>query len=190
MSLTFPEILDSPQQTEALGLARCAVESWVTSAIRIAPPATSSLNRVRTSAFVTLTLSGRLRGCIGSLEPLSPLAETLVHCAIAAASRDPRFAPVARAELTQLRFEISALTPPRPLEDTGGIVIGRDGLLVEISGTRGLLLPQVAAQYGWDRETFLDHVCLKAGGAAGDWRRGARLWTFQAQVFSEGDPAA
>jgi AmmeMemoRadiSam system protein A len=190
MSEKPPEILDSAQQVEALGLARNAVESWVASSLRIAAPADSSLNHVRVAAFVTLTLSGRLRGCVGSLEPIAPFAETVVHCAIAAACRDSRFPCVTRAELMQLRYEISALTPPRALEDIGALVIGLDGLLVELSGRRGLLLPQVATQYGWDRETFLDQVCLKAGGAAGDWRRGARIWTFQAHVFSEGDPAA
>ena len=184
------EILDLPLQLEALGLARSAVETWVENEIRIAPPADSSLNRIQRAAFVTLTLHDRLRGCIGSLEPREPLGITLVDCAISAACSDPRFSPVTKAELVQLRFEISALTPPKALKEPREIVIGRDGVLVEISGRRGLLLPQVASRFGWNQETFLDHACVKAGVEAGGWRRGARIWTFQAQVFSEADPAA
>jgi uncharacterized protein len=86
-------------------------------------------------------------------------------------------------------FEVSALTPLLAVAGPRDIVVGRDGVVVEIAGRRGLLLPQVAARYGWDQETFLDRACVKAGFEAGDWRRGARLWTFQAQVFSEADPA-
>jgi uncharacterized protein len=184
------ELLNPLQQLEALGLVRRAVELWVASEIRFTPPAGSSLNRIRTAAFVTLTLQGRLRGCIGSLEPREPLDFTLVDCAISAACNDSRFPPVTKAELAQVRLEVSALTPPRLLAGPQDIVVGRDGVLVEIAGRRGLLLPQVAARYGWDQETFLDRACVKAGFEAGDWRRGARLWTFQAQVFCEADPAA
>jgi uncharacterized protein len=185
-----PEILNPPQQLEALRLVRSAVEIWITSEVRITPEPGSSLNRIQTAAFVTLTLQGRLRGCIGSLEPREPLAPTLVDCAISAACRDSRFPPVTKAEVAQVRFEVSALTPPRPLTGAQDILVGRDGVIVEMSGRRGLLLPQVAARLGWDQETFLSHACVKAGLEAGDWRRGARLWTFQAQVFSEADPTA
>ncbi|MCI0568504.1 MAG: AmmeMemoRadiSam system protein A [Acidobacteria bacterium] len=184
------ELLTPPQQIEALSLVRSAVEIWVANEVRITPPASSSLNRIQIAAFVTLTLQGRLRGCIGSLGPREPLGATLVDCAISAACRDSRFSPVTKAELAQACFEVSTLTPLRLVAGPQHIVVGRDGVLVEIGGRRGLLLPQVATRYGWDRETFLDHACVKAGFEAGDWRRGARLWTFQAQVFSEADPAA
>jgi AmmeMemoRadiSam system protein A len=184
------ELLNPQEQLEALGLVRRTVELWVAREIRFTPPVGSSLNRIWTAAFVTLTLQGRLRGCIGSLEPREPLDLTLVDCAISAACNDSRFPPVTEPEVAQVCFEVSTLTPPRLLEGPQDIVLGRDGVLVEIAGRRGLLLPQVASRYGWDQETFLDRACVKAGFEAGDWRRGARLWTFQAQVFSEADPAA
>jgi len=185
-----PQILDCRQRIEALSLVRDAVESWVTREIRIDPDPESSLNRIQAAAFVTLTAQDSLRGCIGTLEPREPLGHTLVECAISAACKDPRFPPVTRDEVAKVCFEISALTTPGLLEAPEDLVVGRDGVLVEISGRRGLLLPQVAARFSWDAATFLDHACLKAGFKAGDWRRGARLWTFQAQVFSEADPAA
>ena len=184
-----PEILDSSQRLVALRLVREAVESWTTQGHRIPIPPDSGLSRLRVPAFVTLTLELKLRGCIGCLEPDRPLDETLVDCAIAAASHDSRFPPVTAQELLRLRCEISLLTPPEPLGDPRNLRVGLDGLLVEMSGRRGLLLPQVAREQKWDRETFLDHVCLKAGLKAGDWRRGARVWVFRAQVFAEGGPA-
>ena len=185
-----PEILDSPQRLEALGLARGSVEAWVLRGMRLVPESSSTLNRIYSPAFVTLLLNGRLRGCIGTLDSDTSLGATLVECAIAAASRDHRFPPVAEAEIRGLRLEISVLTPLRVLEDPSEVLIGRDGVMVEKSGRRGLLLPQVAARFGWDWESFLDRTCLKGGLAAGDWRQGARVWTFQAQVFGEVDPAA
>jgi len=190
LSELSPQTLSSQQQLEALSLVRGAVVSWITDEIRIAPDPGSSLNRIQSAAFVTLTLQDSLRGCIGALEPREPLRATLVECAISAACKDPRFPPVTREELAKVCFEISVLSVPRPLAGPEGIAVGRDGVLVEIAGRRGLLLPQVAARFNWDPATFLDHACLKAGFEAGDWRRGARLWTFQAQVFSEADPAA
>jgi AmmeMemoRadiSam system protein A len=107
------------------------------------------------------------------------------ECAIAAASRDPRFPPLTAGELPAVDIEISVLTPICPVGDVTEIEVGRDGLVAQDGYRRGLLLPQVASERGWDRETFLSHTCLKAGLRSDAWRTGARISRFQAEVFSE-----
>jgi AmmeMemoRadiSam system protein A len=135
---------------------------------------------------VTLTLNDRLRGCIGVLEPLGALDGTLVHCALAAAADDRRFPPVSIDELPDLRYEISLLSPLRPARDPGEVEVGRHGVLLRARGRQGLLLPQVSLEHGWDRETYLDHVCRKAGLTEGAWKwPDSRLWLFTAEVFGD-----
>jgi len=136
-------------------------------------------------AFVTLHASGDLRGCIGYPGSEKPLDQVIAECAVAAATEDPRFSPVHRSELGRLSVEISVLTPIEPMRDLGEIMVGRDGLVVEQGFRRGLLLPQVASEHGWDRETFLAHACMKAGLRPDAWRTGARVSRFQAEVFGE-----
>ena len=140
------------------------------------------------AAFVTLTRGGSLRGCIGYVHPVLPLAETVARCAASAATGDPRFAPVTAEELAELRFEISVLSPLRALSDPGEPAIGIHGLHISKEGRRGVLLPQVAAEYGWDRETFLRQVCIKAGLPQDAWRRGAEIQVFTVESVSDGLP--
>ena len=136
-------------------------------------------------AFVTLKISGRLRGCIGHVVGVAPLWRAVRDNAIAAAFEDPRFPPLELDELAATQIEISALTPLRRVE-FDEVVVGRDGILLERAMARGLLLPQVAVEYGWDRETFLDHTCRKAGLEPGCWRHpDTVISTFSAQVFGE-----
>jgi AmmeMemoRadiSam system protein A len=142
-------------------------------------------------AFVTLRRrDGELRGCVGMMESQDPLVETVARMALAAARSDRRFDPLRADELAQVVIEISVLGPMhevRPEE----VEIGRDGLLVREGGRQGVLLPQVAGEHGWDRETFLDRTCAKAGLPSGAWRRsGAQVFAFTATVFGEEDPAA
>lgn len=135
-------------------------------------------------AFVTLMKAGRLRGCIGYVEALRPLYQTVRECARAAALEDPRFPPVTPDELDSLRLEISVLSPLteiRPEE----IEVGRHGLLISQGCQRGLLLPQVAVEWKWDRERFLAETCWKAGLPKDAWKHGARIQAFTANVFSE-----
>ena len=136
--------------------------------------------------FVSLhTRSGGLRGCIGTFEARRSLWETVGEMAVAAATRDPRFQPVVPEELPGCVVEISALTPCKPAKPED-IVVGRDGVCVARGFSRGVLLPQVATEYGWDRETFLDHTCIKAGLPPEAWRDGSvTIETFSAEVFSE-----
>ena len=138
-------------------------------------------------AFVTLNESnGDLRGCIGSIVPTAPLYQAVSSSAINAAFRDPRFYPVKREELPELHLEISVMRPIERVKDPNEIEVGRDGLIVSRGPFAGLLLPQVALEYGWDRETFLSHTCAKAGLPGDAWRSEVtKIERFSAEVFAE-----
>jgi len=136
-------------------------------------------------AFVTLHKQGNLRGCIGQIQALGPLYLTVAEMAGAAALRDPRFPPVQPSELDGIDLEISVLSPFREIQDVEEIEVGVHGLLLRKGPYRGLLLPQVATEQGWDREEFLQHTCYKAGLPADAWREGATIEVFSAQVFGE-----
>jgi len=146
-------------------------------------PATCLAKR---GAFVTLKKNGALRGCIGFIAAEKPLYRTVLENALNAALSDPRFVPVKKDELDGISIEISVLTEPVEVASPGEIVPGRDGLIIERGPYRGLLLPQVAVEYGWDRDTFLDNTCVKAGLNPGAWReKGTRIYRFEAIVFGE-----
>jgi uncharacterized protein len=149
------------------------------------PAATGALAENR-GAFVTLHRpDGELRGCIGLMRSDHPLLETVARMAVAAATEDGRFDPVTPAELDGLRIEISALGPLEPIRPAE-VVVGRHGLLIGYGSRRGVLLPQVPIEHGWDRETFLAHTCGKAGLPEDTWRKpGVELLGFTADVFSE-----
>ncbi len=140
------------------------------------------------AAFVTIRLDGRLRGCIGSVEDDESLHEVVARCAGDAATRDPRFPPLPHADLPDVRLEISVLTPFRRVADPADTEVGRHGVMVEQGPHRALLLPQVAPEWGWDRDAFLSQTCIKAGLPADAWRTGAAVHTFEAQVFEEAPP--
>lgn len=134
-------------------------------------------------AFVTLTLDGRLRGCIGVIEGVLPLVQAVADNAAAAAVDDPRFRPVSPPELPRLEFEVSALTPLRRVAGPAEIEIGRHGILLSRRGRRAVFLPQVAPAEGWDLETTLTQLALKAGLAPDGWRQDAVFQVFEADVF-------
>ena len=136
-------------------------------------------------AFVSIHHRGELRGCIGHIEANRSLSNVVCECAVAACSADPRFPPVSAAELSGLEIEVSLLGPLELVASPDDIEVGRHGLLVEQNGHRGLLLPQVATEWRWDRETFLAHTCHKAGLPRDAWKQGATLWRFEAEVFGE-----
>jgi len=139
------------------------------------------------AAFVTLRNRGELRGCIGVTESEAPLIETVARMARAAARDDPRFIPVQPSEVPSLTVEISVLSAPEPVANTNEIEVGTHGLMIQRGTQRGLLLPQVPVEWGWDREQFLDQTCVKAGLPPGCWRRDARIYAFTAEVFGEED---
>jgi len=135
-------------------------------------------------AFVTLKKDGRLRGCIGNIVGNGPLAATIERMAGAAAFEDPRFPPLTAAELAGLDIEVSVMGPLSPCPDPELIEVGRHGLYIRKAMHSGLLLPQVATEWGWDRETFLDQTCVKAGLPKGTWRKSkTEIWWFEAVIF-------
>ena len=181
--------LDASQRTGLLGIARRALGGYLgTGKI---PPEEGAQGKLAApgAAFVTLTKNGRLRGCIGYTEAVAPLFKVVQECAVAAATEDPRFPPVSSNELSSLRVEISVLTPLVPIRPEE-VEVGRHGLMVAQGRMRGLLLPQVAVESGWDRETFLDQTCVKAGLSPSAWRHGATLRAFTAEVFGEEENTA
>lgn len=174
------------QQRELIQIARAAVTGSVTG--RPAPPPVESGDVPEASgAFVTLKKHGQLRGCIGTLECRRSLAEEIARAAVSAAREDPRFEPVKASELDDLDIEVSVLGPLEEIDprDPDAIVIGRHGLVVEQGRRRGLLLPQVAPEWGWDRGEFLAHTCAKAGLPADAWKNGATVYRFDAEVFGD-----
>ena len=135
-------------------------------------------------AFVTITKKGQLRGCIGYIEGRGPLHKTIEEMAEAAAFRDPRFGSVTEKELPDLEYEISVLTPLRRITDTNEIEVGKHGIYMKKGWNSGLLLPQVATEYGWDRQTFLEHTCQKAGLPSDAWKdKNAEIYIFSADIF-------
>jgi AmmeMemoRadiSam system protein A len=167
-----------------LRIAREAIAAYVGDAPAHVPGAAAILTRPG-GAFVTLHRDGDLRGCIGHIEPNEPLGAVVRRCAVAACSTDPRFPPLAADELDAIDIEISLLGPLEPIAGPEDIVVGRHGLVVERGWQRGLLLPQVATEWNWDADAFLEHTCQKAGLPHGAWREGAKVWRFEAEVFSE-----
>lgn len=171
-------------QRRLLDLARRALEARVRRAG--VPEVDSTLAPdIKSGAFVSIFHGDELRGCLGRLNSQLPIARLVAQLAQAVADSDPRFDRVMPQELDDIGFEISVLTREREIESVDEIEVGRHGLIVEQGTSRGLLLPQVPTEHGWDREAFLDHTCLKAGLAADAWRRGARIFVFEAQVFGE-----
>jgi AmmeMemoRadiSam system protein A len=171
-------------RTALLTIARDAVARWVRRGTPPALPATGDTARPA-GAFVTLHNHGELRGCIGHIEADRPLVQVVADCAVAACSSDPRFPAVTEAELPHLEIELSILGPLEPLAGPDDITIGRHGLFIELGWRRGLLLPQVATEWNWDRLAFLEQTCHKAGLPRDAWKKGAKLWRFEAEVFSE-----
>ncbi len=135
-------------------------------------------------AFVTIQKGGQLRGCIGYIEGRGPLYKTIEEMAGAAAFRDPRFNPVTEKELPDLEIEISVLTPLKRITDMNEVEVGKHGIYIKKGWYSGLLLPQVATEYGWDRKTFLEHTCQKAGLPANAWKdQDSEIYIFSADIF-------
>lgn len=146
-------------------------------------PPLEHLNQPR-GVFTSLYLRGELRGCVGYVLPLGPVYQAVAETARAAAFEDTRFHPVTREEGPHLEIELSILSPPQPLAPEA-IEIGRHGLLITMSGRRGLLLPQVPVEHHWDRTRFLEQTCRKAGLPLDAWQKGATIEGFSAEVFGD-----
>ena len=178
--------LSADERRTLLGVAREALEAHFARRPPSLPPPTPALAEKR-GAFVTLhaRANGDLRGCVGMMRSDQSLLATVARMAVAAATEDRRFESVTIDELPALQIEISALGPMRPIRPDQ-VEVGRHGLWISYTGRRGVLLPQVPVENGWDRETFLDHTCRKAGLPGGTWREeGVELLGFTATVFAE-----
>jgi len=176
----------TPEEERAcLQLARQALEHYFKTGGHLHTPIKTGTLKEKRGAFVTLTVDGDLRGCIGYPLPVKPLDETIIEMAIAAASQDTRFRPLASNEMIRLKIEISVLGLPEPVSSPTDVVVSRHGIIVSKGFYRGLLLPQVPVEHGWDRETYLRHGCLKAGLGPDEWKTGAKIEVFTAQVFFE-----
>jgi AmmeMemoRadiSam system protein A len=152
--------------------------------ISLTPP-TPHLAEPR-GAFTTIYVRGELRGCVGYVLPVTSLYRTVAETARSAAFEDSRFWPVTLEEVPDLEVSLSILSPLRPIQ-AEGVEIGRHGLLVSRGGYRGLLLPQVPVEHGWDRVTFLEQTCRKAGLPSNAWQTGVTLEAFTAEVFGDRD---
>lgn len=177
-------MISEPDRKALLELARQAV-SAAASGKPLPHVPESDIFKSEGGAFVTLKKNGALRGCIGHFTGTGPIGRTVIDMAASAAVRDPRFPPVRPGEMDDIDVEISILTPMEPAEPED-VVPGIHGLYIRQGFRSGTLLPQVAEEEGWDRETFLAHTCLKAGLPPDSWKRdGVQLYTYTAEVFGE-----
>ena len=177
--------LTGEEKRELLRIARTSIEAELGGKAPPEPARKGTLEEKR-GAFVSLKKRGKLRGCIGFIEPRKSLAKTVEEMAAAAAFQDPRFPPLRKEELQDLKVEVSVRTPLHRVSDVGEIEIGTHGLYVRRGGRAGLLLPQVATEWRWDRDTFLRETCRKAGLAPDAWRDPeTEIYLFSADVFGE-----
>jgi len=186
---TEHEAVNPAQQQRLLTVARAAIEAHVRAGQTLELEEKDPLLLRPAAAFVTLRQQGQLRGCIGSLQPDAPLVETVRRRAIHAAVEDPRFPPVSPAELPSLEIEISVLSPLRKVASAEEIDISKHGVVVESGSRRGVFLPQVAQETGWDRNTLLSHLCQDKAGLPPDaWKQAASLYVFTVQAFTSPAP--
>lgn len=181
-------LLDAAAKTSLLLKARRAIANAIGVTAVTEPIPTLIPEDFLAGAFVTIRKNGQLRGCIGYPEPERPLLDVVEHCAVSAAISDPRFPPLTAAEWDDVDLELSVLGPIEPVDHISEVVIGRDGLIAEFGRRRGLLLPQVAVEWKWEAAEFASQTCIKAGLPADAWQKEAKLFRFEAEVFSESEP--
>ncbi|MBD3232857.1 MAG: AmmeMemoRadiSam system protein B [candidate division Zixibacteria bacterium] len=179
--------LTEEEKQTLLKIARDAIIKAVSGDKANEPPEIDDpVLHTKCGAFVTITEAGQLRGCIGYTEAFKPLYQTVHECAISAALHDYRFMPLQPNELDNIHLEISVLSPLVKVENLEDIEVGKHGLMISLGSNRGLLLPQVATEYGWDRQTFLEHTCRKAGLPRDAYQApNATLEYFTAEIFEE-----
>jgi AmmeMemoRadiSam system protein A len=176
-------VIDPIQRAKLLTLARASLDARVRGGpLPSVPP---DLQAPASGVFVTIHCDGALRGCLGTLDPREPLGSAVQRLAAEVGHADYRFHPIRPHEVDDVTIDLSVLTPPERVADPSDVVVGRDGLIVQLGGRKGLLLPQVAPEHGWDRETYLSQTCVKAGLPSDAWRNGAEIFRFEAEVFGE-----
>jgi len=181
--------LTGPEKKKLLELARGTIRNYLAGGKRECPPLSPAppgpVFAEKRGVFVTLHRDGELRGCIGYPLPMKPLWEAVAEMAVAAAVEDPRFPAVTADELGKLDIEISVLTVPQKVAGPDRVRVGVDGIIISRGFQRGLLLPQVPGEQGWNLEQYISYGCRKAGLPADEWKRGVQIEVFQAVVFGE-----
>jgi len=178
-------MLSSKEKQLLLKIAREAIVTFVQEGVIPQRELTSVNLLVKQGCFVSIKINGLLRGCIGNFISDKPLYQLVKEMAISAATQDPRFYPMKKSELENFDVEISVLSPLSKIASIEEIVVGVHGLYLEKNFSRGVLLPQVAVEYGWDRDAFLSQTCLKAGLGKDEWREGTDIYTFSAQIIKD-----
>jgi AmmeMemoRadiSam system protein A len=181
-------MLSSDERKSLMNLARNTIYARLYSQdLPSYEPVSAQVTEPR-GAFVTLHKRGALRGCIGYVEAIKPLWQTVQEMAIASAFQDPRFPSLSKKEYDDIDIEISVMSPVKKISSTDEIEVGKHGIIIKKGYQQGLLLPQVATEEGWDRDTFLQHTCYKAGLVGECWKdKGTEISIFSAEVFSEKD---
>jgi len=179
-------MLSLEERKALLDLARSTIRAKLDHMVPAPKEAQDAVLMEPRGAFVTLHRKGALRGCIGIVEAIKPLWRTVSEMALASAFSDPRFPPLGKEEYDSIEIEISVMSPVRRIDTVDEIEVGTHGIIIKRGFQQGLLLPQVAVEEGWGRETFLEHTCYKAGLGGGCWKRpGTEISVFSAEVFSE-----
>ncbi|HXE97157.1 MAG TPA: AmmeMemoRadiSam system protein A [Dongiaceae bacterium] len=179
------EHLTKKEQRELLKIARATIVEHVTN--RKIPDVTSALPglNLNSGCFVTIKQKGQLRGCIGNFISDQPLYQLVQEMAVSAATRDPRFYPMKSDDLADFTLDISVLSPLEKAASAEEVKVGKHGIYIVKGSYRGVLLPQVAIEYGWNRDQFLQHTCIKAGLPQDAWQGECDIYIFSAQVFGE-----
>lgn len=179
-------LLKSPytegEKKELLSLAKDSIEEYIVNGKVQERKFHNPKFKAEGAVFVTIKKNGSLRGCIGHVQPVMSLSQSIIKNAIAASSGDPRFPPMNKDELKDIEIEVSILSPLIPLKDINDIRIGKHGLVIRKGMQSGIFLPQVATEFGWDRDTLLEQLCVKAGLPKGAWKD-AELFTFTAEII-------
>jgi hypothetical protein len=178
--------LTTQEKNELLRIARTTIENYV--AGKKVPEFTPLTDKLKEKygVFVTLKKKGELRGCIGYVEGVEPLSKAVTTMAIAASTEDPRFPRVTSTEVKDITIEITVMTPLKKIININEIQVGKHGIMIQNGYNRGLLLPQVATEEGWDRETFLEHTCWKAGLPENAWKdKNTEIYIFSGTIFNE-----
>jgi AmmeMemoRadiSam system protein A len=179
-------MLSEKERAFLLQLARDTISARLQNRVAVNYEPDSEVLKEHCGAFVTIHKRGMLRGCIGLVQGTKPLYRCVREMAIAAAFDDPRFPPLGRDEFTEIDIEISVMSPLRHIKDIEEIEVGKHGILMKRGFQQGLLLPQVATEQGWNRDTFLEHTCYKAGMRGDCWKsRETEIHIFSAEVFGE-----
>lgn len=179
------ELLTQKEQKQLLKIARDTIVDYVTSGKIPTVKNTSKGLNLQSGCFVTIKQKGQLRGCIGNFVSDQPLFRLVQEMAISAATRDPRFYPMKTHDLDDFEIDISVLSPLERISSVEEIEVGRHGIYIIKGSYRGVLLPQVATEYGWNRNEFLRHTCIKAGLPENAWEGECDIYIFSALVFGE-----